>query len=353
MDGEENRVPDMSEKVFRNKIGILSFMCAIHVVLIHAYYTYSFYVESVPDIEESVSVFIQRILHDIGNMYAVQIFFVISGFLLFRNLNVSTLRRKIHGRIRTVLVPYILWNVLYTIAYYILGNVLRLMNTTVDTSAKGLLESVFLYGTLKTFWYMFYLMICIAVSPAILWFFENKVRTVILWVSVISVSFIELPLEKTTETATAWYLFFLFGATAAYFFENLALKNIMQRRGGRRKALFLIVSVLLCGILPKITNRSELIVIACITLIWYSVDLIPFENMECKVTRKSFIIYALHPLVCSTVQGVIRRILPQTLLAETITYCGYVFIGISIIIFVDEMALKLMPKTHSLFVGNR
>lgn len=354
MECVSNRAQNMSEEGFRNKIVMLSFTCALLVVLIHAYYTYSFFVETVPGIEESVPVLIQKIPHDIGHMYAVQIFFVISGFLLFRNLNGSTIKRKLHSRVRTVLVPYLMWNVLYTIAYYLLGNVLGLMGTIVDTTVWGLFESIFLYGTLKTFWYMFYLIICIAVSPAVLWFFGNKVRTIILWVAAISISFLKLPVGETTETAIAWYIFFLFGATAAYYFEDLVLKNITQKWGGRRKALFLTVSVLMCGVLPRLTNQSELSTIMCIILIWYCIDLIhPERDMRYKFMKKSFIIYAMHPLVCSTVQGVVRRILPQTLWTEIITYCGYVFIGVLLIIVIDDVALRLIPRARALLVGNR
>jgi len=345
-----------NEERFHNKITFFSFICAVLVVMIHGYYTYSFYLDKVDGIESSIPVLIQKFFHDVGNVYAVQTFFVISGFLFFRNLKYSNLKSKLHTRVRSVLVPYLLWNLLYTIMFFILGNILGLMNTKVDTSVIGIVKSLFFYGTLNVFWYMFYLIICIAISPIVLFCFSYKILTVLLWIVAICVSLFIFPLNITIRaTATAWYLYYLFGATIAFFCEPLATKCYVKSWSCVKKVFFLFFTVLLILInlyFSRVSTHLELLTILSIVMIWVCSDFVGKVSAY-SFMKKSFVIYAMHPLICSIIQNVLRHFLPNTLLGECVVYFGYVCGGIITICGFDFFMLRLFPKFRALFVGGR
>lgn len=102
----------------------------------------------------------------IGNC-AVPIFFIISGFLLFYNIEkytAATYAYKIKKRFYSLLVPYLTWNTLYLILFYIIGQ-----NNVV------LSEVPELYGdntSLSNFLYIAY------VRPPVdgpLWFIRNLI----------------------------------------------------------------------------------------------------------------------------------------------------------------------------------
>lgn len=93
-------------------IRILRFPLAVCVVMVHC----------MPDansIEHGLSDSIRQYLLPIVND-AVPLFFMISGYLFFVNIDKFTwnvYRTKMRSRINTILLPYLLWNLLYLLFY--------------------------------------------------------------------------------------------------------------------------------------------------------------------------------------------------------------------------------------------
>lgn len=69
--------------------------------------------------------------------------------------------------------------------------------------------------------------------------------------------------------------------------------------------------------------------------------------------NKSFVIYSWHGMVCSFVSKVIYKVLPNNYFVEIIDYLSYLFIGLAIIIILDEIAKCLIPHIRRLFLGGR
>lgn len=104
----------MEEQVFRNKIHWLSFLFSILVIWVH-----SFNGELFLGAGESAARVMElegRLGNGLGQI-AVPGFFIVSAYLFYRNFSMDKLYNKWKSRLKTVAVPYLLWNFLYYMGY--------------------------------------------------------------------------------------------------------------------------------------------------------------------------------------------------------------------------------------------
>lgn len=83
----------------------------------------------------------------IGNC-AVPIFFIISGFLLFYNVDKYTAgiyAHKMKNRFHTLLIPYLVWNTIYLILFYVIGQNNVILSEVPELYGGNISISKFLY----------------------------------------------------------------------------------------------------------------------------------------------------------------------------------------------------------------
>lgn len=119
-----------TEQQFRNKITIYSFVAMMAVIFIH---TYNLSVYQVSEDSVGFARFVFYFESVATSLWgaAVPMFFMISGFLMFRNFTWDKLRSKYQTRFHTVLVPYFLWNTIYYLYYIVVTRIpliQRIMN---------------------------------------------------------------------------------------------------------------------------------------------------------------------------------------------------------------------------------
>ena len=111
---------------------------------------------------------------------AMSWFFFISGYLFFRNLTLGTIVRKLRTRIRTVVVPFVIWN--------IFGVGLKCVKG-VDVFSGGILDLIynnffFEFGgscANGPLWYMFRLMEFALITPLIYLIIRHLRLSLVLW----------------------------------------------------------------------------------------------------------------------------------------------------------------------------
>lgn len=152
------------KKVFSKKgNGFLSFVpqiCAILVVILH-----QFNVHNCGTVSKIIIGFIS---HGIATA-AVPTFFCISGFLFWTSaMSYKAVHNKLVRRIKTVLVPFLLWNCFYATVYTFLNN------GWTSISISGIISSVILYEYYFPMWYMFQLMVFFLISPILYLMLKRK-----------------------------------------------------------------------------------------------------------------------------------------------------------------------------------
>lgn len=112
---------------------------------------------------------LEALLGDGIGQIAVPGFFMISGYLFYRDFTWRKLGEKWQRRIRSVLVPYILWNFLYYMGYVIASR----LPWMCDVVGKGVIpftlsaavDAVINYTYNYVFWYLFQLILLILSAP--------------------------------------------------------------------------------------------------------------------------------------------------------------------------------------------
>ena len=98
----------LSQKNSR-KISVLSFVLFCGVMMIHTYNLETYGIEPGRGMIGVFELYTNRL----ANKVCVPYFFVISGFLFFRNFDLALLMDKYKNRFCSVVIPYIVWNTLY------------------------------------------------------------------------------------------------------------------------------------------------------------------------------------------------------------------------------------------------
>lgn len=151
-----------------NTISALRFPLAVMVIVLHCGINdMNYSAIGLADLDGNFPIYcvITWILgHFISNV-AVPVFFIISGFLLFYNVekyNAGVYGKKMKKRVKSLLVPYLCWNTLYLALFYLIGHDNILLTSVPDMFADNVSIGKFL---------------CIAyVRPPVdgpLWFIRN------------------------------------------------------------------------------------------------------------------------------------------------------------------------------------
>lgn len=201
----------MKESVFHNKVVWFSFVFSLLVVWVHAYNAELFL--GAAEWMEPVN----RLEHWIGDglaQVAVPGFFMISGYLFYRNFNLGRLREKWNRRIRSVLVPYILWNFLYYLGY-VAGSRLPWMRDVMGKDPIPLrldviVDAVINYRYNYVFWYLFQLILLIMLAPVLYLVLGRLWSRICFFAVLVVVLWLDMRLPLLNADALCYY-----GAAAA------------------------------------------------------------------------------------------------------------------------------------------
>ena len=165
------------------RIDSLRFPLIIGIAFLHAYAPFTFgTVKTVPVPVKTIGLFFSSILGHIS----VPLFFIISGYLFFNNYSLTgdCYRKKTGSRIRSLMVPFIIWNVAVMAVKTIILSVPQLSHLdnhpdgfTFELSPGGIL--IFIYRFFNDpaagqFWFLRDLFIFSMISP-VLWFMLKRV----------------------------------------------------------------------------------------------------------------------------------------------------------------------------------
>ena len=164
-----------NESWFRNKITWFSFLFSILVVWVHSANGELFLGQS-PYLGRVVG--FQRFLGNTVGQIAVPGFFLMSGYLFYRNFIWERLGEKWTSRIRSLLVPFRVWNTIYYLGY-VIGS--RLPGVS-DIMGKGeipfgwyaAVDAVLHYTYNYVFWYLYQLILLTVLAPALFGILQRR-----------------------------------------------------------------------------------------------------------------------------------------------------------------------------------
>jgi hypothetical protein len=143
--------------------------------------------------------------------YVVTFFIFVSGVLFYRNIDVSALREKLQSRVRTLLVPYVAWNVIFfidIIVIQIIPYIVAYGNFNIGYNISDIIKGLTIRPFDDALWTVFTLIIYTVCSPVIFLLVKNKrigfATIVIFWI--MRWLGVGLPVNARYQYAFAWYI---------------------------------------------------------------------------------------------------------------------------------------------------
>lgn len=342
---------------FRNKVTVTNFILAVLVMFLHSQNVEQYTTVNqtfIPGFEYFVS-------RTLGNL-AVPCFFLISAYLFFRNYGRDKIIGKYKSRIKSVLIPYLLWNFLYYLAFLALVAfpISRYFMDTqqVEFSLQELLQAVFNYKYNGVYWFMQQLIWFVALSPVV-WILMRKKAGLILPVLcvVMDCSGIYLPFPGfgiRFDMLVYWCLGCYFALHEAETFES---------RGSRTRiwASCAIVLILL-GIRFWVEfvdagnsyNKYflSLLLLGNVLAFWFALDIIKYVKIYWWM-EITFFIYSTHPMLVDAVKKGMAKLLPDAPALCVINYFAAVGVSLCLIVCIARMLMKYAPRTWKVLNGGR
>lgn len=360
------------DKLQSQTIAVLRLPLIVGVVFIHAYME-EVVINGVNVIDSvnaplynTIAFFISRILANV----AVPMFYFISGFLFFyrtdyfdRNMYVSKLKK----RAKTLLLPYILWNLatifLYVGVDFLFPSLLSGLNKPIldytimdwiaafwDTSytnpaIKGSFPKV------VPFWFIRDLMVTMLLSPVFYW----CVRRLNVW-CIIGLGvcwFFEWDFPWTGFSMMAFFFF----SSGAYF--SIHRLNFVQTFDPfYPKCIFIYLLLVICRLfnreIPYISGIDILVgIVVAITLTAHFAGLGKWETSR-YLSSSSFFLYAFHNDFLAFVRKVMYKwFVPSSDLCLLCIYFLSVFITVFVSLLLYSILKKVMPRFTAIITGSR
>ena len=125
---------------------------------------------------------------------AVPTFFLLSGYLFFRNADTfSNVFQKQKKRIKSLLMPFLAWSAFYYALYAAVSVVVPgFLQSSVDLSPLGILKGIIFYEYAFPMWYMFQLCVFILLTPALLLVLKSKIASIAVLITATTLGFMGL-----------------------------------------------------------------------------------------------------------------------------------------------------------------
>ncbi len=342
---------------FSNKVYLLSFILCCGIVIQHIQWQCQDY--TILNTIQTFTFFIAET--------CVPFFFMISGYLFFRTYSISNCKKKLFSRVHTLLIPYIIWNVVYTvfiISLHLLGFIYNMQTTeNLWGGIKSCINSEY-----SPLWFVKYLIIFVCVSPFMYYILKEKFigATAILALIFINAynfyaGIISVPLNINANNWVMFvyqYIFFAIGCYGA-----LCYKSTIEKISKTRSQIAIIILILLLCIYWLIITRYGNVItnhtfrwLWCIFL-WFALDTLP--NISPRPYMKySFFIYCSHLLFLYSIQGVLSIVYTKfsTITIRTLQIAQYIWLPIITILLLIKIAdytKMYTPKIWKTITGNR
>lgn len=331
----------MQEVRFRNKVNWISIICAVLVVLLHSF---SFNSGAKDTFAYHLEFFISRSVAKVS----VPTFFALSAFLFYRKFDYSILKRKLYSRVRSLVVPYILWNTISMIAFYFLSRFSFINTDPFDLNLRTVIDSVLFYEYNQVFWFVFQLILLTYLFPLLYPLVKNQLFAVLALVALVCMYGSGwVYIGKLEVRALAYYFF---GAYFAVHYHETVISH-------HKASIWGILAFAASQILIY-SEQSEDPMIKIISRMLLIIAIFDLSSVLCEielpaVLNCSFPIYAMHNLILEFFNKVFSFILSTDSNLILIDYFGSTVLTLLIIAGLNLLLQKKIPAFHSILFGGR
>ncbi len=356
-----------------SSITLLRFPMAVVILLLHSSFEHEiiegnsiFIGWSAPFYHHLDYTFVQNICN-----IAVPLFFLISGFLFFKEgeLSLDLYKAKLKKRIKSLLIPYLIWNVIICLIYLGVQNMVPSMNS----GRNKLILDYGLHDFLMMFWSMRYikeggmngpmdtplwfirdLMVMMLLSPLFFLFIKKvKIYFPALFL-LLYVSGLWFGVPGVSSVALAFYTMGAFFAISHYNFAMFANTNIKLFTISYFLLLISVVIMKDNGMEISWINNS-LVVIGVFASIGWAVWLSVNQSLKIStfLTGSTFFVFASHCEILKVFIRLSSRVGIQSDLYYCLMYFVCPLLTLNFVLLIYRYLLKYMPSVAGILSGGR
>ena len=332
------------------KITILNFMFTIGMVSYHFRWVEPFNIKYINGLDQMlVNLYIN--FCDCIGFVAMSYFFFASAFLFYYNIDSSKAAFiKMKKRLKTLLIPYLIWNLIVLLYKVIRGEKIIL-------SLKTISFFFFLDPINGPTWYLIALILLMLPSFIIVKLKDKKVFSFILLIfSLLILTLRDLGIVNSIfKFKSCWWYgnmidylpTYILGIFLGLNYSDLIIKEKYNRKKAIYVAIFLFIISILLLKFTSIRTLEILSYVFIISGIWLIVRIKNIKSKLNSLLKMSFFIYVMHgPILIPEVNRF------YSLMFKDISLPGIAFIllklfGIVLMIAFCKMLIKILKKTVS------
>lgn len=332
----------------QRKIQYISFFLALSVVSIHTYNIDIYELTDGLDIGEHILVFVENLLNRLQSI-CVPFFFLISGYLFFRNYSWDKVIQKYKSRIKSLLIPYILWCTIYFGIYLVITNLpiiaVHMNMGRVPLSFRYYIECLW-NSTYTVLWFVKNLILTIIGAPVYYGLFKKKNK--FFWKAVSILGSIIL-LVYSRYFSTFLNIYFLIGSllslhASKYVESREKIKIIMG-------ALGIVIGVFWMLLLGE--QEENLWVLFMIVSIWNTLDGLDFNKAPAWWQKQTFFFYCAHSFALEALEKLWLVVAGKHVWAAALDYIFMPIVVVGLLSLMAYILNKYCGKLYGVLIGGR
>lgn len=346
---------EAGEKQFRNKITFFSFWLAFGVIKIHTYNVESYALLERTDLFSRLIVFVEKWERELQNI-CVPFFFIISGYLFFRTFEMKKIFYKYRTRVRTILIPYIIWCSIYYIYMCVLSHIPQIGPYINNGEAIPFTLSAWFdwvgNNSYYTLWFLKDLILFIMFTPVIYVLLKNHQKFLSGLVVIIVLLFTPIVFRNKMDIDVNSLTLYCCGAYVGI--NHKEIPKIQQKwlMSGARIVVIIFLLINMLFIDEGIFSNIYAQIVMCISL-WYAVGSNLFVHDLQWWYTVSFYIYCIHDIFLEAIEKLFFIIFGNGSIFALMDYLLAPVITVILCILSAAILKKYCPVIWGVLTGGR
>ncbi len=211
------------EENFSNNIIWYNFILCILVIFIHArndtIFTIPVWISGVP------------VFHEIESFLAADVagaavggFYLGSGYLFFRSYSWNKVFSKYRSRIQSLVIPYVLWTLLYFFIHAVISRISVLaavfQDPRIEVTWRTMADAVIHYRYCAFLWFLQFLIIYVIISPVIYFLIQNRYSGMAAILLVFFTACTNIIKNDQAAAVTNWLVLYMLGGYIGIHFKE-------------------------------------------------------------------------------------------------------------------------------------
>lgn len=339
-------------KFLSYKISFFNFFLSVLIVILHSNCQNTLGWVNDGSIFANAVAFMSSILTMMGHL-AVPTFFMISGYLFYRNImGVQDTFTKIKKRIRTLLIPYLLWNSFFVCLFWCILNtpLVSYMHMTNNLRDWQDIMSAIINSSMTPLWFVKDLIIYVLLSPVIYYISRN---IYVLGFSIIVTIIYAVSANVNYFSWSYWLPIYLVGVLLNKSFANKWFV-CGERDGTLAWGIYLMVLLVLMYVGIKCEYLYLYRLFAPLIIWRLFSNILSYSRLKKRQYWKySFFIYCTHFFIINIVQKTMFILMGCSNISYLLIYLSTPFIVLIICVCIARIMERHANQLYNILTGNR